>query len=287
MLKILAIAAGAYLLLVGFVYLTQSSLLYLPELAGRQLVATPDGIGLDYDEVWLDTSDGVRIHGWFVPGDSTVTLLYFHGNAGNISHRLHTIRQFHDLDLSVFIIDYRGYGDSEGRPSERGLYRDAEAAWEYLTETRAIPAGDIVVLGRSLGGSLAAWLAAERNPRALIVDSAFTSVPDIGQDVYPWLPVRLLSRIQHPTREHVTRASCPVLVVHSRDDEIIPFHHAEALFSAANEPKTFLELRGGHNDTHFTSEKAYIDGLCRFLQSTEETRDSPQASEHQRPSAIL
>ena len=268
MLKILAIAAGAYLFLVGFVYLTQASLLYLPGVPGRQLVATPDRIGLEYEEVWLDTSDDVRVHGWFVPGDSTRTLLYFHGNAGNISHRLHTIRQFHELGLSVFIIDYRGYGESRGRPSERGLYRDAEAAWDYLTTDRAIPAAEIVVFGRSLGGSLAAWLAAERSPHALVVDSSFTSVPDIGQDVYPWLPVRLLSRLQHPTREHVTKASCPVLVVHSRDDEIIPFHHGEALFRAANEPKSFLELRGGHTDAHYTSESVFIDGLRRFLPST-------------------
>jgi fermentation-respiration switch protein FrsA (DUF1100 family) len=270
MLKFLAIAAGAYLLIVGFVYLTQSSLLYLPDVVGRKLVATPEGVGLDYEEVRLDTGDGVRIHGWFVPGDSTVTLLYFHGNAGNISHRLHSIRQFHDLGLSVFIIDYRGYGESDGRPSEKGLYRDAEAAWQYLTEDRAIPEADIILFGRSLGGSLAAWLADEHGPRALIVDSAFTSVPDIGADVYPWLPVRLLSRIQHPTREHVTKARCPVLVVHSRDDEIIPFHHGEALFAAANEPKAFLELRGGHNDAHATSETTYLDGLRRFLQSTAE-----------------
>ncbi len=269
MLKLLLIVAGSYLLLVGFVYLTQSSLLYLPGMPGRQLDATPKSIGLDYEDVSLDTSDGVRIHGWYVPGDLARTLLYFHGNAGNVSHRVHSIRQFHELGLSVFIIDYRGYGQSEGSPSEDGLYRDAEAAWQYLIEVHGLPAEDIVVFGRSLGASVAAWLAAEQSPGTLILDSAFTSVPDIGQEVYPWLPVHLLSRFQHATIEHVTKATCPVLVVHSRDDEIIPFHHGEALFSAASEPKTFLELRGGHNDAHFTSETAYIDGLRRFLRSTE------------------
>jgi len=272
MLKLLFIVAGSYLLLVGFVYLTQSSLLYLPGMPGRQLGATPKGIGLDYEDVSLDTSDGVRIHGWFVPGRLKRTLLYFHGNAGNISHRLHSIRQFHDLGLSVFIIDYRGYGQSEGSPSEDGLYRDGEAAWQYLTEVRGILAEDIVVFGRSLGASVAAWLAAERSPGTLILDSAFTSVPDIGQDVYPWLPVRLLSRFQHATKVDVTKASCPVLVVHSRNDEIIPFHHGEAIFNVANEPKTFLELRGGHNDAHFTSATAYLDGLESFLRSTEKLR---------------
>lgn len=269
MLKFIAIAAGAYLVLVGFIYLTQASLLYLPGVAGRQLDGTPESIGLGYEEVWLDTSDGVRVHGWLVPGDASHTVLYFHGNAGNISHRLHTLRQFHDLGLSVFIIDYRGYGQSEGSPSEYGLYRDAEAAWQYLTENRGIAVNDIVIYGRSLGASVAAWLAVDRGPRALILDSAFTSVPDIGQEVYPWLPVRLLSRFQHATSEHVIKTNCPLLIVHSRDDEIVPFHHGEALFSAANEPRTFLELRGGHNDAHFTSEAIYIDGLGRFLRSVE------------------
>ena len=270
MLKFLLIAAGAYLALVGFTYLTQASLLYLPAVPGRQLDATPETIGLEFDDVMLTTSDGVRVHGWYVTGDDSRTLLYFHGNAGNISHRLHTIRQFHDLGLSVFIIDYRGYGQSEGKPSETGLYRDAEAAWQHLIDERGIAAEDVVVFGRSLGGSVAAWLGAERNPGALIIDSAFTSVPDIGQEVYPWLPVRLLVRFRHATKEYVAGAGCPVLVVHSRDDEIIPFHHGEELFSAAREPKTFLELRGGHNDAHFTSESAYMDGLRRFLQATYE-----------------
>lgn len=272
MLKLLLILAGAYLLLVAFAYMTQAGMLYLPELPGRQLEATPNAIGLDYEDVMLDTSDGVRIHSWFVPGESTRALLYFHGNAGNISHRLHSIRQFHDLGLSVFIIDYRGYGKSEGAPSEDGLYRDAEAAWQHLTDVRGIPAKDIVVFGRSLGGSIASWLASIRSPGALILDSSFTSVPDVGQEAYPWLPVRLLSRFRHATIEYVTKATCPVLVVHSRHDDIIPFHHGEALFSAANEPKFFLELRGGHNDASITSEAVYVDGLRDFLRSTDELR---------------
>lgn len=270
MLKLLLILVGAYLLLVGFAYMTQAGMLYLPGLPGRQLEATPHAIGLDYEDVLLDASDGVRIHGWFIPGDATRVLLYFHGNAGNISHRLHTLRQFHDLGLSVFIIDYRGYGKSEGSPGEDGLYRDAEAAWQYLTDVRGIPAGNIVVFGRSLGGSIASWLASERSPGALILDSSFTSVPDIGQEAYPWLPVRLLSRFQHATIEHVAKATCPVLVVHSRHDDIIPFHHGKALFSAANEPKFFVELRGGHNDASITSQTVYLDGLRSFLQSTRE-----------------
>lgn len=265
MLKLLLIIGGGYLVLVAFVYLGQAGMLYLPNLPGRGLESTPRAVGLDYEDVTLEASDGVHVHGWFVPGASSRVLLYFHGNAGNISHRLHSIRQFHDLGLSVFIIDYRGYGRSGGKPSEKGLYRDAEAAWKYLTEDRGVAADQIIAFGRSLGGSVASMLAAQQTPQALIIESSFTSVPDIGQETYPWLPVRWLSRFKHATREHVARASVPILVVHSRDDELIPFHHGEAIFDAAREPKTFLEISGGHNDAHLASASTYREGLRRFL----------------------
>ncbi len=261
------IIAGAYVLLVAIIYLTQAGMLYLPNIPGRDLDATPAGIGLDYEDVTLETSDGVSVHGWFVPGPSERVVLYFHGNAGNISHRLYSIRDWHELGLSVFIIDYRGYGQSGGKPTENGLYRDGEAAWQYLTGERGIDPQNIVLFGRSLGGSVASWLAAREQPAALIVESSFTSVPDIGQDAYPWLPVRWLSRFKHATRDHVAEVSSPVLVVHSREDEIIPFKHGEAIYAAANEPKTFLEIRGGHNDGHAVSATVYRDGMLEFLSS--------------------
>ena len=267
MLKLLLVIAGAYLLLVTFVYLTQASMLYFPNMPSRELMATPDVVGLDYEDVTLEASDGVNVHGWFVPGESPRVLLYFHGNAGNISHRLYSTKDFHDLGLSVFIIDYRGYGQSGGKPSERGLYRDGEAAWRYLTEDRGIAPENIIIFGRSLGGSVASWVAAQEKPAALIVESSFTSVPDIARDLYPWLPVRWLSRLRHATRDAVAKTTCPVLVVHSRDDEIIPFHHGEAIYGAANEPKQFLEIRGGHNDGHAVSATVYSDGIQNFLAS--------------------
>ncbi|NIS91442.1 MAG: prolyl oligopeptidase family serine peptidase [Woeseiaceae bacterium] len=242
-------------------------MLYLPGIPGRELLAAPDTVGLSYENVTLEASDGVSVHGWFVPGESQQVLLYFHGNAGNISHRLYSIKEFHDLGLSVFIIDYRGYGQSDGKPTEQGLYRDGEAAWRYLTGDRGIVAQNIILFGRSLGGSVASWLAAREQPAALIVESSFTSVPDIGQEAYPWLPVRLLSRFRHSTLDQVTKVACPVLVVHSRDDEIIPFHHGKEIFSAANEPKTFLEIRGGHNDGHAMSATVYRNGIKDFLDS--------------------
>ena len=264
MLKFILVVAAAYGLLVAVVYFMQGRMLYLPDIAGRSLTVTPANIGMDYEDVYLETDDGVRLHGWFITGRSPRVLLFFHGNAGNISHRLDSIRYFHDLGLSVFIVDYRGYGQSEGRASENGIYRDADAAWRYLIESD-IDASDIVIFGRSLGASVAAHLAAQKEPWALIVESSFTSVPDIAQELYPWLPARWLSRLSHATRDYVRDVRCPVLVVHSRDDEIIPFHHGEEIFAAANEPRTLLVLRGTHNDAFLRDARTYVDGLQAFL----------------------
>lgn len=265
MLKFILVVAACYGLIVAIVYLMQGRMLYLPDVPGRPLTNTPIDIGLDYQEVSIETADGVTLHGWFIPGRSSQVLLFFHGNAGNISHRLASIRQFRNLGLTVFIIDYRGYGQSGGRTTEKGIYRDADAAWLYLTETRGIAASHIVIFGRSLGASVAARLATLQQPLALIVESSFTSVPDIAQDLYPWLPARWLSRLRHATRDYVPDVRCPVLIIHSRDDEIIPFHHGEAIFAAANEPKTMLPLRGTHNDGFLYDEHTYIEGLRTFL----------------------
>ncbi|MDX1444486.1 MAG: alpha/beta hydrolase, partial [Gammaproteobacteria bacterium] len=163
------------------------------------------------------------------------------------------------------IIDYRGYGNSSGEPSEEGLYTDARTAWCYLVDERGIPSKHITVFGRSLGGSVAAKLATEVEPAALIVESAFTSVPDAAADIYWWLPVRWLSRFEFATKDYVQQVRCPVLVVHSRDDEIITFSHGRAIFDAAPEPKQFLELRGGHNEAIFESRGVYLQGLQDFV----------------------
>ena len=270
MLKFILMLAAGYGLFVVVVFLMQGRMLYLPDLPGRALTMTPDDIGLAYEDVFIESADGVTLHGWFVPGGSAKVLLFFHGNAGNISHRLDSIRLFHDLGLSVLIVDYRGYGQSKGRTSESGIYRDADAAWRYLIEDRGLAGSDIVIFGRSLGASVAAQLAAKQQPLALIVESSFTSVPDIAQELYPWLPARWLSRLKHATRDYVQNVECPVLVVHSRDDEIIPFHHGEAIFSSANEPRTLLTIRGGHNDAFLRDVRAYTQGLQAFLTSLSE-----------------
>ena len=173
-----------------YLFFVQARLIYYPNIPSRKLTASPSDIGLDYESVTLNTSDHVTLHGWFVPApDRRGCLLFFHGNAGNISHRLDSLKIFHDLGLSVLIIDYRGYGKSQGSISEHGTYLDADAAWSYLTESRRIPAQEIVVFGRSLGAAVAANIASRKTPGALILESAFTSIPDMAAKLYPFLPV--------------------------------------------------------------------------------------------------
>ena len=264
LLPLVAGAALVYLLIIACAFLLQSRLIYFPE---RELAATPRVKGLSYQAVVFKAADGIELHGWFIPAvPARGVVLFCHGNAGNISHRLESIELFHRLGLSTFIFDYRGYGQSQGRPSEAGTYRDAEAAWRYLLDEQNIPPARIMVFGRSLGGAVAAWLAQHQTPAGLILESTFTSIPDIGAEAYPFLPVRLMSRYHYNTVDYVGRVRCPLLIVHSRDDEMIPVAHGRRLFDAAKEPKEFLEIRGSHNDGFLTSGNLYRQGLEVFLE---------------------
>ena len=257
-------AAGLYVALAAVLWVLQPRLIYFPQ---RDIIATPDRIGFSYEAVAFEAADGVRLSGWFVPagGPPRGVILFCHGNAGNLSHRLESIRLFHGLGLSTFIFDYRGYGQSQGRTTERGTYLDAEAAWRYLVQEREVAPTEIIVFGRSLGGAIAAWLAQSQTPRALIVESTFTSVPDMGAQLYPYFPVRFLSRFDYNAMGYLRKVDCPVLVVHSRDDEMIPFSHGRRLFEAANEPKALLEITGTHNEGFVTSAERYQDGLVSFI----------------------
>ncbi|MCY3750114.1 MAG: alpha/beta hydrolase [Gammaproteobacteria bacterium] len=235
---------------------------------GKRIVDTPGSIGLHYEDVYLVTEDDVRIHGWYVPHvDEKATVLFFHGNAGNISHRLDSISIFHDLGLSVFIIDYRGYGRSGGRPSEQGTYRDAMAAWNYLVDERRLRPDEIIVFGRSLGGAVAAWMAAKVTPAAVILESTFTSVKELGKFYYPYLPVSRIARIHYPVDEYITSFNCPVLIVHSHQDEVIPVIHGQRLFEYAREPKMFLPISGDHSNGFLLSKDVYVKGVKQFLQT--------------------
>jgi fermentation-respiration switch protein FrsA (DUF1100 family) len=266
LVSILTIAISIYVLLALVLYLFQDKMVFLSNYPGRALDASPADIGLTYEDVSLTTSDNENLHGWYVPVvDSKGTLLFFHGNAGNISHRLDSIKIFHELGLDVLIIDYRGYGQSTGKTSEQGTYLDAQAAWDYLVNIREVPAQSIIVFGRSLGGAIGAWLGAHNDPAAVIIESSFSSGLDMARRIYPFMPTRLITRLQYPVADYAARLNCPVLVIHSRHDEIIPFDMGQAIFVAVKHDKRFLEISGDHNNGFLLSRREYFAGLKDFI----------------------
>jgi len=192
-------------------------------------------------------------------------VLFCHGNGGNISHRLDTIWTWNKLGMNVLIFDYRGYGKSEGKPSEEGTYLDAEAAWKHLVEKRGAAGERIIIHGRSLGGAVAARLARDHTPAGLILESTFSSVPDMAAKLYPMFPVRLLSRFEYGTAEYVAAVKCPVMVIHSAEDDIIPFKLGRRVFEAAGEPKRFVQIHGSHNSGFMESDGVYTPALRKFL----------------------
>jgi len=253
----------AYVGLCVLLYLFQRRMVYFPN---RRLWQTPSDWGMAYEDVSFETKDGVRIHAWFVPAQpSKGVILFCHGNAGNISHRLDTLKIFKDLGYSTLIFDYRGYGRSKGRPTEMGTYRDVEGAWQHLVKQRGVAPDKVVLFSRSIGGPIAAWLAKEHTPGALILESTFNTFVDMGASAYWFVPVRLLCRFKYDTAAYAKEAECPILVVHSPEDDIVPYRLGRRLYEALPEPKEFLEIRGGHNYGFQTTGSAYVRGLREFL----------------------
>jgi fermentation-respiration switch protein FrsA (DUF1100 family) len=231
----------------------------------KTLETDPWVFGLPFEDVYFKTADHKRLNGWFfsVPG-AAQTLLFFHGNAGNISHRLEKIALLRELGLNVFIIDYRGYGRSEGTPSEIGFYRDAAAAYEYLIEERRLTESQVLLYGESIGGAVAVDLASRKEVRALITEETFSSVKDMLPRVLPWVPLFLL-KSKFDSVSKIKNVHCPKLIIQSLDDEIVPYAFGEKLFEAAGPPKQFLKIQGGHNSAFLESKQAYLDGIGDFL----------------------
>lgn len=260
------IMAVAYAGMAASLYLLQSRIAHHPNTYGRALIASPAAVRLRYEVVSLRAEDGVKLHGWYIPADQPRGFLLFcHGNAGNISHCLYSLRLFHRLGLSILIFDYRGYGLSEGSPSDEGLHWDARAALRYLREERQIPSERLFIFGRSLGGAIAAQLAAEHSAAALILDSTFTSAVDLAADLYPWLPARWLTRLRYDTLAALRQTRAPTLILHSRDDELITADHGRRLYQAANEPKEYVELRGPHGLAQLKDATRYIQAVDGFI----------------------
>jgi fermentation-respiration switch protein FrsA (DUF1100 family) len=250
-LIIVYVCAAIYAAVCLAAYLAQASLVFFP---GPPPRATPAAAGLAFDDVELATRDGERLHGWLVRPKAAheALVLVCHGNAGNIEDRLHLASAFVQMGHAVLLFDFRGYGGSSGRPSEEGLYADAECAYDCAVHTLGFAPAQIVAYGESLGGAVAIELARRREVAALVVEEAFTSLPDVGAIHYRWLPVRWLSRYRFDSIAKVPAIDAPTLVIHSPDDEIVPFEQGRALFEAARAPKRFLATAGSHNAGGFT-----------------------------------
>lgn len=251
MLAALIIAGAAALFGLG-VFAMQGSLVFKPS---RVLMRDPADLQLPFEDVFLPISNGSRVHGWWVPRDGSRKLfLCFPGSIGNISHEVATIAFFHNLGAHVLVVDYPGHGKSSGRPTERGCYLTAEAAWEFATKKKGIAPEDIILFGRSLGSTVAARLAA-RHPDAgrLALHSGLTSVPDVAARRYPFFPVRYFCYVRFNTLAQIRACRCPVLIMHPGADSVIPIRHSERIFAEAHEPKQFLPLRGDHYDSEWLS----------------------------------
>lgn len=241
----------------------QSRLLYFPT---EQLLTSPADIGMDYESVRIQTADKISLHAWWIPAkQERASILFLHGNAGNISYRLDTYRVLAASGLSILAVDYRGFGLSEGSPSEAGTYEDAQASWKWMRETKGVAQDKFLLMGRSLGGGVACGVANTLQPAALILESTFTSIPDMAAKVFPLPGIRSLSRIGYRSIDRVGSLKMPKLIIHSRDDDLIPFSHGNRLFEAAAAPKTFLEISGNHADGFLTSGARYRDGLAAFI----------------------
>jgi uncharacterized protein len=266
--KLLAICLLVFIMIRWF----EHSQVYHPD---RILTATGAELGRPFEDVGFKAKDGVQLNGWFFPGNTnssraSIAVLLCHGNAGNIGHRLDMCKALLESGVSVFVFDYRGYGRSRGRPSEEGTYLDAQGAYQWLQQKGFAPT-NIIAYGESLGGGVAAELAMRETLGGLVLQSTFCSVPDIGAELFPWLPVRLMSTIKYETCKKLPRLRIPVLVMHSRVDGLIGFHHAQKNFALANEPKLFWELTADHNDP-VSDSKHFTEGINKFLQMVEADR---------------
>ena len=273
-LLLVALALG-YLAFLLLLRLSESRLLYVPG-ASRTLTPVPPALGLAPERVEIPSGDGVTLVAWVIraPGTDTAGrwLLICHGNAGNLSEagRPEHYAGLRALGLNLLAFDYRGYGESSGRPSEAGLYRDAEAAYGYLRDTLGVAPGRIIVFGHSLGSAVAVELATRVPAAGLVLDGALMSVIARAQEVYPYVPVRWVARSRFASIEKIGRVQMPKLFLHARRDDVIPIGHGRRLYDAAPPPKTFVELAGGHGDAFEADSAVYFGAIARFLETLQQ-----------------
>jgi fermentation-respiration switch protein FrsA (DUF1100 family) len=241
----------------------ESFFVFFPE---THFDCTPNELGLSYKEVCLHTEDGKRLHGWFFPSkEQYPVILFCHGNAGNISHRLENIRRLLEQRLQVFIFDYRGYGKSSGRPSEKGLYMDGLAAYDYLINEEKVPPTNVIPFGRSLGAAVAIELCLKRRVKSAIIESAFTSTREMAKTVALFHMFSFILPPHYNNLKKIGYVTVPKLFIHGVEDEIVPFSMGETLFHAAKAPKYFLPVEdAGHNDTFLVGGREYFETILSF-----------------------
>jgi hypothetical protein len=259
------------LILFGSFYLffprVESFFIYFPQ---SHFDLTPEDFGLQYKEAFFNTEDGERLHGWIFPsGADSLVILHFHGNAGNISHRLDLVQPFQRKGFSVFLADYRGFGRSSGSPSERGLYMDGLAAWAYLVEKENIAPERIVLHGHSIGAAVAIEVALQRPVRGVVIESPFTSTKDMARTMPLFALFSPLFPAHYNNLEKIHRVNAPKLIIHGDRDEIVPFAMGRKLFQTAAEPKLFYPVKGaGHNDVFIVGGERYFEMLAEFARSS-------------------
>ncbi|HIJ59686.1 MAG TPA: alpha/beta hydrolase [Nitrospirae bacterium] len=253
-----------YLILIIFVYFFQDKLLYIPD---RQLIAKPSDAGLYYEEIILTTNDNISLKGWFIPSkENKYVVIFSQGNAGNRSYRIEKIKILNEIGLSVLIYDYRGYGDSEGKPNETGTYLDAVAGWQYLVNIKGINTEKIILYGESLGSAVSVELARRLPCSAIILEGAFTSLNELAEKFFPYLPAKFLSKYDYDSLSKINSLKMAKLFIHSDKDDIVPYDMGKRLFDKATETKKFLTLSGGHNDGFYVSRQKYLEGIRVFLE---------------------
>jgi hypothetical protein len=251
------------ILLFGAITSCKTAWLYYPD---HNTYSLPVSCGITYEDVHFKASDGTVLCGWyaFAP-QNRGTILYCHGNAGNISWFVENYRIFKELGFNVFVFDYRGYGSSEGVPSVEGTFSDVEGAWNYLVSERKIKPSSIVVWGRSMGGPIAAYCASNHKPGAFVAESTFTSLWNVVNDFCCVFPYVVWPVHDYMTIEYVRKIESPVLVIHSINDSTIPYHQGRELYDAVKAKKSFLDIQGSHNGGFFFSRDLYIKGIDDFM----------------------
>ncbi len=262
------IITGLFLFFGIYLYFSQHKMVFFPM---SDLVITPDEIGLEYEDLFIEVESNEKINAWYLPCRDSVEIpdrkvvLFCHGNDGNISHRMETVEYILGLGADIMLFDYRGYGKSDGIPGEEEIYQDALACYNWLINQKSYTSEQIIIFGRSLGGAVAIDLAGRVSCSGLIVESTFTSAKAISKKMFPIFPIGLILKYKLNSIDKISKIKCPVLITHSMEDDIIPYKMGEELFNAAGELRKFIKLRGNHNERFYFQDHNYRNTLIEMI----------------------